>query len=101
MQQQRERRYPPSPYPPHSSRTLDYRRYWDLGWQHLGVMAGELILSFEADLRGASRRGYRDGLRARWSYMQRARRTEPEILRREREELLAARRAAVDADRPY
>lgn len=96
-----ERRYPPSPYRPHSSETADYRRYWDLGWQHVGVMAGYLILSFEADLRGASRHGYRDGIAAKFAYLDRAKQVDPEILRRERQELLAARRAAVEADRPY
>lgn len=101
MQQQRERRYPPSPYPPGSGQTLDYRTYWDLGWQHLGVMASELILSFEADLHGASRHGYRDGLLARWSYIQRSKRTEPEILRQERQIREAERAAAVAEDRPY
>lgn len=101
MAQQRERRYPPSPYPPHSTQTLDYRRHWDLGWQHLGVMAGELILSFEQDLRGASRHGYRDGLLARWSYIQRAKQTDPAILRQERQMREAERAAAVAEDRPY
>lgn len=101
MEQQRERRYPPSPYPPRSSRTAEYRAHWDLGWKHLGTMSGELILSFEQGLRGASRHGYRDGLLARWSYIQRAKRTDPAILRREREELLAVRRAAAAEERPY
>jgi hypothetical protein len=101
MQQQRERRYPPSPYPPHSARTLEYRTHWDLGWRHLGTMAGELILSFEADLRGASRHGYRDGLLARWSYIQRAKQTEPEILRQERQMREVERAAAAAEERPY
>lgn len=101
MQHQRERRYPPSPYPPRSGQTLDYRTYWDLGWQHLGTMAGELILSFEADLRGPSRHGYRDGLLAKWSYLQRARKTDPEILRHERQLREAARAAAAAEERPY
>ena len=101
MQQQRERRYPPSPYPPRSSQTRDYRTHWDRGWQHLGTLAGELILSFEQGLRGASRHGYRDGLLARWNYIQRAKRTEPEILRQERQMREAERAAAVAEDRPY
>ncbi|MBC7279218.1 hypothetical protein [Nocardioides sp.] len=101
MQHQRERRYPPSPYPPHSTATSAYRANWDLGWRHLGVLANELILSFEAGLSGASRHGYRDGLIARWRYLERAKQTEPEILRDEAAQRDAARRAAVDADRPY
>lgn len=101
MQHQRERRYPPSPYPPHSSATSAYRASYDLGWMHLGTLAGELILSYEAGLHGASRHGYRDGLLAKWSYLQRARRTEPEILRHERQLREAARAAAAADERPY
>lgn len=98
---QHERRYPPSPYRPHSAETLAYRDSYDLGWRHLGVLAGELILTYEQGLTGASRHGYRDGLLARWSYVQRAKHTEPEILRDEARQREAARRAAVAADRPY
>lgn len=101
MHDQHERRYPPSPYPPHSAATLAYRDNWDLGWRHLGVLANELILSYEAGLSGASRHGYRDGLLARYAYFQRAEHTEPEILRDEAARREAARRAAVEADRPY
>lgn len=99
--QRRERRYAPSPHRAHSKETIAYRDHWDLGWRHLGTLAGSLILSFEADLRGASRHGYRDGLLAKYEYLQRAKQTDPEILRREREELLAAQRAAGADDRPY
>lgn len=98
---QRERRYPPSPYPPHSADTDAYRTSYDLGWRHLGTLASELILSYEAGLRGASRHGYRDGLLARWSYIQRAKRTEPEILRHERELREAERAVAAAEERPY
>lgn len=99
--QQRERRYPPSPYRPRSAETLAYRDHWDLGWKHLGTLAGELILSYEAGLRGPSRHGYRDGLLARYAYIQRAKRTDPEILRQERQMRDAERAAAIAEDRPY
>lgn len=99
--QQRERRYPPSPYRPHSADTIAYRDHWDLGWKHLGTLDSRYILDYESGLRGASRHGYRDGLLARWSYIQRAKQTEPEILRQERQMREAERAAAVAEDRPY
>lgn len=64
-------------------------------------MAGELILSFEADLRGGSRCGYCDGLQARWSYIQRAKWTDPDFLRHERQMREVERAAVAAEERPY
>jgi len=98
----RERRYPPSPYPPRSEATAAYRRAYDLGWKHLATLTGSQVLDYEQGLpSGPEKRGYRDGATARWAYEERAARVEPDIRRAEREEVLRQRREWGQADRPY
>lgn len=98
----RERRYPPSPYPPHSEATAAYRRAYDLGWKHLATLAGTQVLDYEAGLPpGPEKTGYRDGVRARWAYERRAEVTDPGIVARELAERRSERAAVGRADRPY
>jgi len=63
------RRYPPTPYPPRTKATSEYRDGWDAGWYDLGHRGWQLTMECEADLTdGPYRHGYRDGVMARWRY---------------------------------
>lgn len=89
----RERRYPPTPYPPRSEETRLYRDAWDLGWRHYGALRAQ-VLDYEAGLSGPRRHGYRDGVIARWEAEQRARQAELQSKRA----ALAEQRARWRAD---
>ena len=98
---ERERRYPPTPYPAGSDETRRYRDAWDLGWRHYASLRSQ-VLDYEAGLcDGPARDGYRAGVTARWAYEQRA-------LEAERRAKLAARaaererwRAEAEAEGPW
>ncbi|MDQ6524340.1 hypothetical protein RB608_12045 [Nocardioides sp. LHD-245] len=66
------RRYPPTPYPPGSEATRQYRDAWDLGWQHVAMGGVQRAIVHDSWLTdGPERRGYRDGAEARAAYERR------------------------------
>lgn len=99
--QERERRYPPSPYPPRSDETRRYRDAWDLGWRHYGSLRSQ-VLEYEAGLSdGPARQGYRDGVLARFSAEERAREAERRAKLADRERDRERWRLEGEAEAPW
>ena len=99
----RERRYGPTPYAPRSEATRAYRDAYDLGMRHFGALDRAGVLRYDAGLTPGSpeQRGYRDGVTAAWRREQKARELDPELVRRERAELVEQRRRWGQSERPY
>ncbi|MFI5627580.1 hypothetical protein ACIA03_29255 [Nocardioides sp. NPDC051685] len=98
-----ERRYPPTPYRPHSAATAAYRTAYDLGVKHLGTISGPSVLRYEAGLRPGSpeQRGYRDGVTAAWVRLQKLEKFGREQARRDALELREEQRRAAHDEPPY
>jgi hypothetical protein len=98
----RERRYPPSPYPPRTAATRSYRDGWDLGWQHMGTMgAGRARGYYDGMTDGPSKTGYRDGARARWAYERKVAAAEADARSAAREAQRAEWARAAEAEGAY
>lgn len=98
-----ERRYPPTPYLPHSEANEAYRAAYDLGRRHLGAISGPDVLRYDAGLATGSpeKRGYRDGVTAAWIRLQKLERFGREQARRDYLEILEENRRAARDERPY
>lgn len=95
-QERRPRRYPPTPYPPHTEATARYRDGWDRGWEF--AASRRRAIAYDADLEpGPYRHGFRDGATARWAREDRLR--ADDIAARARD--LAEARAAVPDEDPW
>ncbi|UUW88414.1 hypothetical protein [Pimelobacter simplex] len=87
--QERPRRYPPTPYPPRTEETARYRDGWDRGWE-LAISRTRTV-AYDADLEpGPYRRGFRDGATARWAREEKLRRLDQKARAREQAEARAA-----------
>lgn len=98
-----ERRYPPSPYAPHSDDTEAYRTAYDLGVKHLGSISGPDVLRYDAGLVPGSpnQRGYRAGVTAAWIRLQKLEKFGREQARRDLVEAVEERRREAHDERPY
>lgn len=98
-----ERRYPPTPYRPHSEATRAYRDAYDLGVRHLGSISGPDVLRYDAGLEPGSpaQRGYRDGVTAAWTRLQKLAKFGREQARRDAIELREEQRRSAHDERPY
>lgn len=98
-----ERRYPPTPYAPHSEATRAYRDAYDLGVRHLGTISGPDVLRYDAGLRPNSpeQRGYRDGVTRAWLRLQQLEQFGREQARRDYAELLEERHRHAHDEPPY
>ncbi|MGH3352295.1 MAG: hypothetical protein ACRDPS_16625 [Nocardioides sp.] len=98
-----ERRYPPTPYRPHSAATDTYRTAYDLGVKHLGAISGPSVLRYEAGLKPGSpeQRGYRDGVTAAWIRLQKLKKFGREQARRDLVEAIEEGRREAHDERPY
>lgn len=99
----RERRYPPTPYPPHSEATEAYRTAYDLGVKHLGTISGPDVLRYDAGLVPGSpaQRGYRDGVTVAYVRLQKLEKFGREQARRDSLELREEQRRAAHDEPPY
>lgn len=99
----RERRYPPTPYPPHSEATEAYRTAYDLGMKHLGTISGPDVLRYDAGLAPGLpvQRGYRDGVTVAYVRLQKLEKFGREQARRDLAEAIEARRCSPDDEPPY
>lgn len=98
-----ERRYPPTPYRPHSPATAAYRTAYDLGVKHLGSISGPDILRYDAGLRPGTpeQRGYRAGVTAAWIRLQKLERFGREQAKRDLAERIEEERRRAQDERPY
>lgn len=96
-----DRRYPPTPYPPHSPATAAYRDAYDLGWQHYATLRAQ-VLDHEKNLEpGPRKRGYRDGVIARYMYEERMRKSAAKAAALERQRMREEARQAAESEPPY
>lgn len=81
---ERERRYPATPYAPHSAATAAYRAAYDLARRHYAALGPASVVRYCAELRRLTPewRGYVDGVRAAWELEQKHRASELEARRR-------------------
>lgn len=98
-----ERRYPPTPYRPHSAATEAYRTAYDLGVKHLGSIPGPDVLRYDAGLRPGTpeQRGYRDGVTAAWIRLQKLKKFGREQAKRDLAERIEEERRRAQDERPY
>lgn len=99
----RERRYPPTPYPPRSAATEAYRTAYDLGMKHLGTISGPDVLRYDAGLAPGSpdQRGYRDGVTAAYVRLQKLEKFSREQARWDLAEAIEERRRSPHQEPPY
>lgn len=93
--QERPRRYPAAPYPPHTEEAARYRDGWDRGWEM--AASRTRATAYGTDLEpGPYRHGFRDGAAARWAREEKLRRPDRAARAREQAEARGdTRRGAV------
>ena len=102
MSPKRERRYPPTPFPPRSEATRRYRAAWDRGWQMTATLRRQALNYLEGRQPGSPEwTGFRDGVVARLRFEEKAREVDPAILRAEEDAAVRRRRESAADERPY
>lgn len=98
-----ERRYPPTPYRPHSEATRAYRDSYDLGFRHFTALIWDMVKRYHDGLAAGSpsQRGYEDGVRAAWARAQKLEKFGREQARRDLAEAIEERRRNAHDERPY